>query len=56
MTRLKEIKIKEKSKVFYQEQKGAKQCFHPLILELEIREREITAFLNDGRKVTIPID
>ena len=56
MARLREIKIGERPKVIFQEQKETKKCFHPLILKLEISEGEITAFLNDGRKVSIPID
>ena len=31
-------------------------CFHPDIVRLEIRKEEIMAFLNDGRKTSIPIN
>ena len=38
------------------EQKDLRKCLHPLILGLEINEGEITAFLNDRRKISIPLD
>jgi len=31
-------------------------CQHPRILKLEISKTEITSFLDDGRKTSIPID
>lgn len=31
-------------------------CQHPCILKLETSKTEITAFLDDGRKTSIPID
>lgn len=31
-------------------------CLHPLILKLEVEREELTAFLSDGRKTSIPIN
>ena len=54
MTRLREIKpeISKPSKLIMKEE----ICYHPNISKLEINKEEIIAFLDDGRKTSIPIN
>ena len=54
MTRLREIERGVKKPV---KLKAVQEtCQHPRILKLEISKTEITSFLDDGRKTSIPID
>jgi hypothetical protein len=49
------VQVREIKATVPQTQKELRECLHPLILKLEISKEEITAFLNDGRKVSIPL-
>jgi hypothetical protein len=52
MVRVKEIKSDTELR---NEVGGEQICYHPQIEKLTIGEGELTAFLSDGRKTTIPI-
>lgn len=53
MTRIKEREQLHESKKIIM---GEVICFHPNLLKLEIDKEELTAFLDDGRKTSIPIN
>ena len=49
-------RIKERERFKNITEQKEEICFHPNLIKLEVGKEELTAFLSDGRKTSIPIN